>query len=193
MCCTLALVFTSLQTISSPYKESQLLYKVRNLPAQRVVRVSVDDPIRSYLGLAFVGLWLFLFIGSFVKDVKTSPVLAVFWIAVLAFFVSMSVRGLRKGLRNRRLLESGGCVIGRVGSQIETKVGKRQRVSEISYSFKDDMGQTWFGEGTDHTKSYFPEMPLVIFYDLKDPSQNVAAFATAWKILGPDKELVDLN
>jgi hypothetical protein len=80
----------------------------------------------------------------------------------------------------------------RVRSQIETKVGRGQRVSEISYSFTDDLGQTWFGEGSDHTKSYFPEMPLVIFYDLKDPAQNVVACTTAWQVLGPDKELVEL-
>lgn len=186
------LVFTSLQTTSSPYKESQLLYKVQSLPAQRVVRVSIDDPIRSFVGLAFVGLWLFLFIES-VKDMKTNPVSVVFWMVVLVFFVSMGLRGLRKGLANRRLLENGGCVIGGVRSQIEVKVGRGQRASEITYSFKDTLGQTWFGEGTDHTKSYFPEMALMIFYDLKDPSQNVAAFATAWKTLGPDKELVDLD
>jgi len=187
------LVFTSLQTTSGPYKESQLLYKVQSLPAQRVARVSVDDPIRSFLGLAFVGLWLFLFIKSFVKDMKTNPVSVVFWMVVLVFFVSMGLRGLRKGLVNRRLLENGGCVIGRVRSQIEVKAGRGHRASEISYSFRDDLGQTWFGEGTDHTKSHFPEMPVVIFYDLKYPSQNVAACATAWKVLGPDKKLVDLD
>jgi hypothetical protein len=186
------LVFTSLQTTSSPYKETQLLYKIQSLPAQRVARVSVDEPIRLFLGPAFVGLWLFLFIES-VKDMKTNPVSVVFWMVVLVFFVSMSVHGLRKGLANRRLLENGGCVIGRVKSQIEVKVGRGGRASEITFAFKDALGQTWFGEGTDRTKSYFPEMPLVIFYDLKDPSQNVAAFATAWKILGPDKELVDLD
>jgi hypothetical protein len=162
------------------------------LPAQRVARVSLVEPIRLFLGPALVGLWLFLFI-SFVKDVKISPVSAIFWVAVLLFIVSMSVRGLRKGLANRRLLENGGCVVGRVKSQIEVKVGRGGRASEISYSFKDDLGQTWFGEGTDHTKSRFTEMPLVIFYDLKDPSKNVAVCATAWKVLGRDKQLVDLE
>ncbi len=105
----------------------------------------------------------------------------------------MGLRGSRKGLANRRLLENGRCVIGRVRSQIEVKAGRGHRVSEITYSFKDDVGQSWFGEGTDHTKSHSPEMLLVIFYDLKDPSQNIAACATAWKVLGPDKELVDLD
>jgi|HubBroStandDraft_2_1064218.scaffolds.fasta_scaffold78307_2 hypothetical protein len=192
MCCTLALVFTFLQTTSSRYKESQLLYKVQYLPAQRVARISVDDPVRSFLPLAFFGFWLFIVIESFVRGSKISSVSAVLWLGLFVFLVASLVRGLRKGLQNRRLVESGGCVIGRIRSQIETKVGRKQRVSEISYSFTDGLGQTWFGEGTDHTKSYFPEMSVVIFYDLRNPSQNVAACATAWKVLGPDKELLEL-
>jgi hypothetical protein len=90
MCYTVALVFTFLQAAPGSNQESHLQYKVRSLPMQRAVRISVDTQVSSIFALAFFGLWLFLFIGSFVKDLKTSPVSAVFGVAVLIFFVSMA-------------------------------------------------------------------------------------------------------
>jgi hypothetical protein len=184
-------MFTFFNTASTSRKESHLVYRVKSLPAHRVARISVEDQVESLLTFVFIALWMSMVAESILQDRKTSPLSAALWLAILIFFVSVYLGTLRSELRNRWLLEKGGWALGRITSQIE--VGRRSKVSEITYSFTDAIGQTWPGKGVDRTKSCFLDMPVIIFYDLSDPVQNVAAAATIWKLRGKNGEIVDLD
>jgi hypothetical protein len=184
-------MFIIFNAAAASQKQSHLAYKVRSLPAHRAACISVDDQVKSLLTLVFMALGMFIVTEAILKDRKTSPLSAALWLGILMSFVSVCLGILRSELRNRALLEKGRWALGRITSQLE--VGRRSEISEITYSFTDASGQVCSGKGVDRTKSYFLDMPVIIFYGFSDPLQNVAACATIWKLRGKHGEVVDLD
>jgi hypothetical protein len=84
-------------------------------------------------------------------------------------------------LRNRRLLQFGNCVQGRVVDRIKATVGRRRR-SMIVYQFAVGPGKPMTAKGNDHTNSYSRNSSVLVFFDPERLERNVAICCTGWQV-----------
>jgi hypothetical protein len=104
----------------------------------------------------------------FVVGFLTLPLLLIFY----AFFSGH--------IADHSLLKRGKCVVGSVISQRRIRKGRGGSRSEICYSFPVGPGKPMTGRGTDWTRYYAKDMPVLVFYDPEDISKHVAYCCTDW-------------
>jgi hypothetical protein len=102
-------------------------------------------------------------------------------VTALTWFLVQSVRAERAA---RQLLMTGDCAVGRVILQ-EWK-GRRGKYSEISFEFKDEIGNRHHGIGVDSTRACSAESLVLVFYLRSNPSKNVASCCTVWQVRASD-------
>lgn len=188
---TLAAMLTLFPALPSRSDDSRLRQRVLALQEPpRIVGAALGDKAAGLSELAFVVLWLVGVGYSLIPKWSDDPIFSLIFLGFAAFFYSW-LRGWLQEFLNRRLVQSGECTVGWVDSQMIVRQ-RRTQTSEITYVFTDAQGQIWRGKGTDRTKRYVPQMPLVVFYDANRPPCNVAACATIWRVRGVPRELLEL-
>ena len=102
-------------------------------------------------------------------------------VTLLTWFLVQSVRAERAA---RQLLMTGDCAVGSVILQ-EWK-GRRGKYSEISFEFKDEIGNRHHGTGIDSTRARSVGTSVLVFYLHSNPSKNVASCCTFWQVRARD-------
>jgi hypothetical protein len=184
-------MLTLFGTVPGPYSDARLKEKLAALPKPRVVAISWGNQASFLFLFLFLCVWAAGWTRAIVESWKTQ----MGW-AILAAFFGISFgwiwfRELRREIRSRSLLMNGELALGQISSQQTT--GTRNKRSEITYEFADASGRRGHGKGFDQTKKYAVNMPIIIFYEGHDLSQNVAICATVWKLRAPDGKLVDTD
>lgn len=182
-------MLTLFGSVPGPFDDLRIKGQVEALPRPRTVVTAWRDRIILLAILAFSCIWATLWTRgiytSWQKGNKTWSLIALFF---LAFLILMTLLEMRRELRNRALLIDGELALGRVTHQRTT--GTKTRKSEVSYEFTDAVGRTVTGRGYDWTKKYVENMPLIVFYEPRDPSQNVSICTTLWKLRTPNGSLI---
>jgi len=132
--------------------------------------------------ILLVGIGFFTF-GEYARGfcrVLSSTASAKFVVAFITLLLLLIFYALlRRNISEYSLLKRGKCVVGRVISQRRVKMGRGSR-SEISYEFPVGPGKPMTGRGADWTHHYLKDLPVLVFYDPEDISQNVAYCCTNW-------------
>jgi len=132
--------------------------------------------------LVFAGIWFSAFgeyIGVSYKVLRSTAstlFIASFFTLLLLLIVYTLFRA---DIADYSLLKRGKCVVGNVMSQRKVR-GRRGSRSEISYAFPVGLGKPMTGRGTDWTRYYAKDMPVLVFYDPEDLSKHVAYCCTDW-------------
>jgi hypothetical protein len=137
----------------------------------------------------FISIWIFFLFaiwGNVAKSgYKTSLLSGVIFpgivVTALTWFLVQSVGAERAA---RQLLMTGDCAVGRVILQ-EWK-GRRGKYSEISFEFKDEIGNRYHGIGVDSTRACSVGSSVLVFYLRSNPSKNVASCCTVWQVRASD-------
>ena len=104
-----------------------------------------------------------------------------FALLIVVFLVRFVAGEIFREFRNRSLLAMGTCSAGNVISQRWVKEGRSRR-NEIVYEFPVGGAKPMRAHGTDLTKAYCTNMPLLVFYAPDDISRHVAICCTRWRI-----------
>jgi hypothetical protein len=111
----------------------------------------------------------------FTADVFLTPLIFLIVISSIALNIGFEL------MRQRALLRTGTCCVGTIISQ--RKIGNgRHKQSEIIYQFPVGGHKPMTGRGIDGSKFYKLNMPVLVFYDPKDISRNVAICSTNWRV-----------
>ncbi len=168
-----------------------LVKQLAALPKPRVVRFT---PFGRTRWLAFAVGWIvltpiMLWIGRQDLQRGHSNLSDLMWTLFFPLFTGLILSlALISEQRNRKLLKDGELTAGRVISQRRT--GGRHPRSLIVYSFTDRSGIGRQRESTDHSRSYFEEMIVPVFYDAQDPRRSLALCGTYLKIVTPEGQLL---
>lgn len=106
----------------------------------------------------------------------------------LAFFVILIVLGLPTALKmvvrsllQRKLLQTGACSVGNVVFERKTG-GAIFKKTRIVFEFPVGGHKPMTGQGSDLTRSYKTDSPVVVFYEPSDISSYVALCSTVWRV-----------
>jgi hypothetical protein len=162
--------------------------RVVYLAAPRSVRLSHQGKIELAIILfcsvvAFLGACM-SFSDRSTSNADLNSILGrLLWLAMLLLFVCIGAITSRHELRKRRIIIEGEATLAKIVGQATT--GGKGRKSKISYVFKDRAGKLYDGSGYDSRRELFEEMPVVVFYDTANPSDNVAECEGNWDIVAP--------
>jgi hypothetical protein len=161
--------------------------QILSLPRPRSVRLSRSGKISLATTLLFcaisLGGFLVVVFGHYTgRSSWTNFGFSGLWFAFSLLFAYIGAMTISKEKRTRRLLIEGEVTLGRVTSQ--TLTGGRHRRSTITYVFSGGTVLERKGSGYDRNMDLYEEMVVPIFYDSRDPSQNIPECSTAWEIDG---------
>jgi hypothetical protein len=154
------------------------VFVIENAPR----KVKLDQTVRAVWALVVTfGLaWSISLFGATKKDpTDFIPAIIVCIVSVGLFVAFILV------WRDRNLLRNGISTVGKVIAQKKVKVGRGSN-SVITYSFPVGPGKPMIGQGTDHTKTYSENSPLLVCFDPKDISRNLALCCTYWRVRDRD-------
>jgi hypothetical protein len=126
--------------------------------------------------------WLFLWSCRplLYRSGRTNPVDILFFAIMLLVILVFGLRSALRALWERKLLCYGDRSTGKVISQ--QRIGNWARKSLIIYEFPVGGHKPMIGRGTDWTRNYKPNKPVVVFYDPQDISRYVAFCSTGWRV-----------
>src|SRR5215469_11099978 len=144
----------------------------------------VELSLLGRMGAAGLAFFLAMLVWSFLPLVRNGrrvdPVDLVFFVAMVVVGLPVALKMAVRSALQRKLLKSGACSVGKVA--FEQKSGsaifKRTR---IVFEFPVGGHKPMTGQGSDLTKSYKAETPVVVFYDANDISKYVALCSTVWR------------
>ena len=113
-------------------------------------------------------------------------------VPVLAFFILITVVSARaiQEMRNRRLLQCGNCVQGRVVDRIRVRGGKRSRTM-IVYKFAVGPGKPMTVKVAGYSGSCSVNSPVLVFYDPDRLERNVTFCSTGWRVCDEDGRVIE--
>jgi hypothetical protein len=173
-------MLTLFGTVPGPFGDDRLIVKLAALPKPRTVGISGGDQVSVVVLFLLLGGWAIGWTRTLHAKSETLSGGAILAVFLGAFALWTLLREVLREIRNRSLLMNGEVSLGQISSQQTT--GPRSKRSEITYEFIDASGRKAHGKGFDLTKEYAVNMPVIIFYEADDPSQNVAICATIWKL-----------
>jgi hypothetical protein len=158
-----------------------------SLPRPRSVRLSRNGKIGLtatllFCAISLCGFLVVVFARYPGRSSWTNMGFSGLWIAFSLLFAYIGATTILIEKRTRRLLIEGEVTLGRVISQ--TLTGGRHRRSTITYVFSDGAGLDRKGSGYDRNRELYEDMVVPIFYDFREPSQNIPECSTAWEIVG---------
>jgi hypothetical protein len=175
---------------SSPadsYRKAKLFEDLCSLPHPRTARFTDFGRV---LWVVLIFGWVVLATLSARSDYemiksKSFDLNSVMWNVVFPVIGGLALAViLRTESKNRKLLGDGSLALGTVTNQQRT--GRKRRISEITYQFKNAAGAQDQRKSPDHTHSYFPGMVVPVFYDPVDSSRSVTTCSTYLRIVGRD-------
>jgi hypothetical protein len=157
------------------------------MPRPRTVSIAWERLTGLFFFVCIWGFFLFALWENVAKsDYKTSSFSGIIFpgiaVTVFAWFFVQSARAERAA---RQLLMTGDCAVGRVILQ-EWK-GRRGKYSEISFEFKDEIGNRHHGTAIDSTRACSVGSSVLVFYLHSNPSKNVASCCTFWQVRASDE------
>lgn len=154
------------------------------LSAPRRVRISWKGSLRIAIGTACLGIDFYILFppwnspGFVLRLIQNLNDRAIPVSVLLVIGVWANLNLIRQRWSHVPLLESGSVVVGKVLQQrfqnITIGLDLIGRYSLVEYEFHDQQGLPVRGGGHDYRKSLFQDAPTLVFYDSKDPFQNVA-------------------
>jgi hypothetical protein len=179
-----------IRLLSSPadsYRTTKLFEHLCSLPHPRAARFT--DFGRVFWVVLISG-WVLLAALSARTDYaliksKSFDLNSAMWNVIFPIIGGLALAAiLRTESKNRKLLEDGCLALGTVLTRQRT--GRKRRISEITYQFKNAAGEQYHRKSQDHTHSYFPGMLVPVFYDPVDSSRAVAICSTYLLVVGKD-------
>jgi hypothetical protein len=150
---------------------------IGRMPNPRPVRMTKATVVKLVLFIVAITALLVMFLTA----LRTAKDWFVFAGALGLFFGIPTVSFVLAWIRERPLLSEGAYVIGRVQSQEMT--GRFNTGSRIVYVFQPlGSDEIYFRASLDRSKKLFEEMPLIVFYDAANPSNNVALPCSSFEI-----------
>jgi hypothetical protein len=136
------------------------------------------------IGAGGVALFLVLLIRSIEPLLQSGrhidPVDLAFFVILLVLGLPTAMRMIVRSLLQRRLLQTGVCAVGNVVFEQKTG-GAIFKKTRIVFEFPVGGHKPMTGQGSDLTKSYKADSPVVVFYDPGDISKYVALCSTVWR------------
>jgi len=145
----------------------------------------VELSLLGRVGAAVLAFFLLLLIWSFGlllgNGRRVDPVDLVFFLALVIVALPTALRILVRSLLQRKLLATGACSVGQVVFEQKTG-GAILRRTKIVFEFPVGGHKPMTGQGSDLTKSYKRNTPVLVFYDPNDISKYVALCSTVWRV-----------
>jgi uncharacterized protein (DUF983 family) len=163
------------------------LQMLQSLPRPRRVRFSFRGSFAA-IAVMLAGILVFFGVVLATANVRHVPnnrgSFAMFFplVFLLAVFAIIIAVPLFRGKRDLPLLRDGELALARVIAQQTVQQGKTS-YSRIDYEFKTSSGEVIRNSCRDLTSSAFEEMTVPVFYDPRNPSKNIAACATYFKVV----------
>jgi hypothetical protein len=159
-------------------------------PPPRLVTLALHGKLAA-AALLFI-LWLFLWSCRPLLDRagRANPVNILFFAIMLFVLLAFGLRAVLRAFWERKLLRFGACSTGTVLTQ--QRIGNWARKSLIIYQFPVGGHKPMVGRGTDWTRNYKPNKPVVVFYDPQDISRYVAFCSTGWRVRTRTGALLEL-
>jgi hypothetical protein len=156
------------------HEEAEYLFSpVLHLPKPRSIRWSWLARVSTVLLLLFTAFAIWNVASRSSTNLQGINRGKVLLMAVLLPSMAFGLQTMA-GASKRKLLRMWEVTVGRVVCQ-ETLGEARQRpFSAIIYAFVDGGNRPFVGQGTDLTQNLGEGAPIVIFYDLLNPNQNIA-------------------
>lgn len=112
---------------------------------------------------------------------RSDSVDLLFFTGMLVIAMPIALRATFRAFWERKLLRSGACSVGRVTSLLKTG-GWSRRKNIVFFEFPVGGHKPMMGRGTDWTRNYKENKPVVVFYDPEDISRYVAFCSTGWRV-----------
>jgi len=145
----------------------------------------VELSLWGRIGGGGVALFLVLLIRSIEPLLQNGrhidPVDLAFFVILLVLGLPIAVKMMVRSLLQRKLLQTGACSVGRVLFEQKTG-GAIFKKARIVFEFPVGGHKPMTGQGSDLTKSYEVESPVLVFYNLNDISKYVAMCSTVWRV-----------
>jgi len=153
-------------------KAQDLLARIVAIRRPRRIRMTLAGWRNATIYVSFLGLVAFALRASFGDEGVDS----FFWFGVLCLLSLIPAVGfVRRWRRERPLLREGEVCLGRVVGQQDEYESKYSRASRVTYSFHvPSMGRNITTAAKDASHSLYEGMPVIVFYDPVDPTNNVA-------------------
>jgi hypothetical protein len=154
----------------------------------------VEPSLLGRIGAAGIAFFLVLLIWSFEPLLRSGrrvdPVDLAFFAAVVVLGLPTVLRMTVRGLLRRKLLKTGACSVGKVLFEQRTG-GAVFKKTRIVFEFAVGGHKPMTGQGSDLTKSYKTDAPVLVFYNPSDISKYVALCSTVWRVRTKDGVLLE--
>jgi len=146
------------------------------------------------IGAASLAFFLVILIWSFLPLIRNGwridPVDLVFLVGMVVVALPTVLKMTARSMWQHELLKSGACSVGSVVFEQKTGGGLLKR-TRIVFEFPVGGHKPMTGQGSDWTKSYKMNTPVLVFYDPSDISKYVAICSTAWRVRTALRVLVE--
>jgi hypothetical protein len=137
------------------------------------------------IGTGGIALFLVLLVRSIQPLLQNGrhidPVDLAFFVILLVLGLPTAVRMIVWSLLQRKLLQTGMSSVGNVVFEQRTG-GAIFKKTRVVFEFPVGGHKPMTGQGSDLTKSYKADSPVVVFYDPGDISNYVALCSTVWRV-----------
>lgn len=156
--------------------EGSLVKGIEKLQRPRPVRFT-EDAKSSMWGYGIAGILLGAFFGfAAIRNIDAIRIMENRSLLALMLLSALLLAGVASLLRFRKdksLVSEGELSIGRVTKQRFLRF--KGPHSLVSYEFRTESSEPITGSFQDNSKSLFPGMELIVYYDSKNPRRHVAA------------------
>lgn len=154
----------------------------------------VELSLLGRIGAGGVAIFLVLLIRSveplLQNGRRVDPVDLAFFVILLVLGLPAALRMIVRSLLQRKLLQTGACSVGIVVFERKSG-GAIFKKTRIVFEFPVGGHKPMSGQGSDLTKSYKADSPVVVFYNPNDISKYVALCSTVWRVRTKDGVLLE--
>jgi hypothetical protein len=154
----------------------------------------VELSLLGRIGAAGIAFFLVLLIRSFEPLLrngrKIDPVDLAFFAAVMVLGLPVVSRMTVRSVLQRKLVKTGACSVGKVIFEQKTG-GAIFKKTRVVFEFPVGGYKPMTGQGSDLTKSYKADAPVLVFYHANDISKYVALCSTVWRVRTKDGVLLE--
>lgn len=154
--------------------------------------VKMGWPIRAQLiaGAILLTIYFLWVSETFAANKNVSLAGTALPILVFLLFLAIVSAVAFSNLRDRRLLQTGNCVLGRVVDRVRVAGGRRRRAL-IVYQFAVGPGKPMTANGDDYTNSYSTNSRVLVFFDPERLERHVAICSTGWRVCTEEGRVLD--
>jgi hypothetical protein len=182
---SIALLYTFAMTVLLSASQEHQCQELNQMARPRSVFMVGMRIVEWFIVFVFWSVFELAFSDDVAKAWAHGSLLGFLFPGVITIgFVWFVIRGIRGEFAHLILVTQGECAVGKVILQEWT--GRKSKRSEISYEFKDALGNRHHSTGDDMTIKYRVDASVIIFYLLSDPTRNVATCCTGWRVRAND-------